>query len=216
MRPGSLFARATVVLTALFITGNVASGDIVNGSFDTGTTYGWMVLPFSVASYSVVDITESDDVLKLDASNTFDEEGDLEQMQSSITAIQPDGMVATMLYAPTGTTALEFYAKAVVTGASWPTMDVQVNYFDSSNMSHTASYTITESNADWQLRTIYLTGIDTSKSLSFQIRVINNQDPEDGVSQSFGYYDDFAFVPEPATMTLLTLGGIAMLRRRRR
>lgn len=215
MRSGSLFARAAVLVTTLVVAGGFASGDIVNGGFDTGTTYGWMVLPFSIASYSVVDITESNKVLKLDASNTFDEEDAPEQPYSSLTAVQPDGIVASSLYAPAGTDALEFYAKAVVVGTTWPTMDVQVNYTDLSSGAQSVSHVITASNAGWQLRTIDLTGIDTSQSLSFQIRVINDQDPDNGLSQSIGYYDDFAFVPEPATMTMLALGGIAMLRRRR-
>jgi PEP-CTERM motif-containing protein len=216
MKSGSLFTRAAVLVTTLFVAGGFASGDIVNGSFDTGTTYGWMVLPFSITAYNVMDITESSKVLMLDASNTFNEEDAPEQPESSLTVVQPDGIVASSLYAPAGTNAMEFYAKAVVVGTTWPTMDVQVNYTDLSSVSQTASHIIAESNAGWQLRTIDLTGIDTSQSVSFQIRVINDQDPDGGLSQSIGYYDDFAFVPEPATMTLLALGGIAMLRRRRR
>ncbi len=213
MRSGSLFARATVVLTTMFIAGGFASGDIVNGSFDTGTTYGWMVLAGANSSYSVVDITESDNVLKMDT--IADYSGGTPPL-SYVTAAQPDIFSTPFLYAPSGTTAIEFNAKAVVAGVTWPTIDVQVSYTDLLNTFRTASCVITESDADWRLRTITLSDIDTTKSLSFQVRVIANHQPDGDLATATGYFDDFAFVPEPATVTLLSLGGIAILRRRRR
>jgi hypothetical protein len=37
-----------------------------------------------------------------------------------------------------------------------------------------------------------------------------------GVTVDIGDFDNLTLVPEPATMSLLGLGGLAMLRRRRR
>ncbi len=209
--------KVGVAFLTLIATGGFALGDLVNGDFNDGTTGGWGIFPSNDASSDVVNTAESNNVLKLLAKNTYVGGNLQEAGLSSVTVTQPDMTNLFVLYAPSGTTDLEFNASVDGVGATWPRADVFISYTRLDAMPGMVFHTITQGDSAWRLRTLSLDNIDIAQTVSLQIVVESNNAPDgNGDAQVTGYFDDFAFVPEPASAALLAVGVLAALRRRPR
>ena len=219
-----------IVMTCLIVCAGstVCPADIVNGDFEDGVN-GWWVAPTPSSDTSLAYGQTADvggnNVLELFAKTTYTWSGSewLRDQGEDSNVMVSQGFLGA-LYAPAGTTSLDFYASATAVGSSWPSVDVTFNYTKLNGDPDSISLPITESGSSWGLRTVLLLDIDVDEPVSIQIRAIADQDLYDngdgtGVAEVTARFDDFVFIPEPCSLTLLLVGSIGVLlgkRHRRR
>ncbi len=210
----TVIGRFVVVLGVLIISAGIGFADLMNGDFTGGSTLGWNLLDSGQATYSVISsYGGSSDVLMLTAESTDDE--NFSSMTASAFALD-DGSGN---YVPVGTNALEFDAEGFFSqsGETWPTIDVSVNYINLGGGFDSATLTIDLANASWASRSLALPSLDTTELVTVMVRVIADYEPP--VEETWtvnGYFDNFAFVPEPASCGLMIAAVAALVSRRRR
>ena len=215
-------AITRIVMTCLIVCAGstVCLGDIINGDFEDGTN-GWWVVPTPTGDPSLAYGQTADvggnNVLELFAKTTYTWSGNewLRDQSEDSNVMVSQGFLSG-LYAPAGTTSLDFYASATAVGSSWPSVDVTFNYTKLNGDPDSISLPITESGSSWGLRTITFNEIDTDEAVSIQIRAIADQDLYDngdgtGVAEVTARFDDFVFIPEPCSLTLLLTGSLGAL-----
>jgi hypothetical protein len=208
-----------------------AGAYILNGDFeDPSDLAHWVAVPIGdLGMVTVEEITGASDQLHLAASNSYTWSGAewlLTDGETGSIAMASNPLDYD-LYAPSGTTALSFDAKvaiASIAGDDAERILVEVSYnFDGGMFGSTESLWLAE--GDWAQQSMSLPGLDTSKKMNITVyaRSGDGLTGEAGIEQgqtadliAEGWFDNFAFVPEPASMLLLAVGGCAMVLRRRR
>jgi hypothetical protein len=223
---GILGVSFCIVLAGL---AGAARADIVNGDFSQGSDglYGWNPPMCNGSASAVVQSGQ----LQLTASNTYQWNEDryslVDTESRSEAAVSQD-----LIAAPAGATALQFRASATYGGATiigtpleWSTgpvayvsvADLLGNEVDSQSVGSDGLYSLSLAGLDLSNLTVrfYVTS-DISNDIDLTGQAM---EPEQGsrldvaVTATFG---DVRFgVPEPVTLSLLALGGTAILRRRR-
>jgi len=218
------FWAAGLCASVLVLLAGPVSADLYNGHFTEGVDGldGWDATPFvlqgqasqQVGSYNPYG-TSLPHVLKIDAWNDAGETAFSASTSQYIVVPDGEGM-----FVPAGTSALSFYGagEAVVpTGGSWPEISVSVTYTDTLGTPRTDFYDVTEGDSAWRLRTLsLLSPLDPYQIVVVQMTLSGDSVPAGETLTATGYFDDFNFIPEPATMTALGLGAVLGLLRRRR
>lgn len=232
MEGGRRLCVAGVVVLAL---GGIARADIVNGGFSSGLS-GWQsqVSPLNDESLALVEVV-NDQVfgarLHVVTANTYNwDEGKSQWLLqetdfSAAVATQNVPADANDFYAPPGTTALEFDADIEILGApagnSGAGVLVGVNY-NETRLNEVAGDGLLRDGAarvwiDMPGLVANQPGIDFYIVGTSQLDVTPNPDDEASYTITVNaYFDNFTFVPEPVSASLLLLGGAMLTVRRRR
>jgi hypothetical protein len=208
-----------------------AGANIVNGDFEAPTDLAhWVAVGIGdPGDVLAEEITGPSDELHMMAANSYTWDGDdwllsEEEIGSIAIANNPSDY---QLFAPAGTDALSFDARVAVASIAGDELErllVEVAYnFDGAVFGASQSLWLGEE--DWTRHSLSLPGLDTSKQMNISVyaRGGDGLTGQDGVEPGAttnviaeGWFDNFAFVPEPASMLVLAVGGCAMLLRRKR
>lgn len=206
---------------------------------------GWDVdlLPETNLAFSYQDVVQdyaaapSNNVLKLFAANTYHYPANQWVRDQSVVSnsrayqvVFPDESMQSLT-----TFVVNFKAAAQYSGTSihgsyqgdfidQPVVLVTISYTDLNGDGQTVVKPIADS--IWSARQVTISDVDATGPILIRLDAnseINAREP--GVQSldpgsvanvtTIGYFDDFTLTPEPATLTLLALGGLTMLRRRR-
>lgn len=200
------------IVLAILTVPTLAWGGLTNGSFTGGSTSPWDIAATGDGATYWVEPTYSgsDNVLAMKAVNNADNYSDV--VANGL--FEQDGLGN---YLPAGTTRLAFLGGIEVlcndSSEPRPTIDVSVIYSKVGQMMPAkAILTLTEADAAFGPRSLELPDIDVTAAPLLVIRVQNELT---SAMTATGYFDNFSFVPEPATMALLAVGVMALTRRRR-
>ncbi len=241
MKSNTFKTLATAAVVVLLCGG--AGADILNGDFSTGDTTDWQVqdsaLGTGSASHEIVDYSGNTKTFHGEAEITYQWDGSQWVLPTSgfdfatITLIQPQSGVT--LDAPNGTTTLSFTAATIYkvddvgddadgqvsVTLAWEKKtdpsDNDVNFVQiNDDAFKNYQVDITDQNV--------IDNIDQYKfTVTALVNCVRNGDEPGGENQGDemkieidAYFDDFEFVPEPATVLLLSGGGLITLLRKRR
>jgi len=224
---------ALVVCLSVATVTSICPADILNGDFTAAVDLDhWAKAELAAPDpgyASVQEVTNSgNDQLYLMAHNTYTWAAGSWLLNEYIGSVaQAMNPADYDLYAPAGTTALAFDAKVAVQAPAgdvatrlW--VEVQYNY-DGSVFD--ADEDIALAVADWAGYSIDLPGLDPAKQMSLNVYARSGDGLAGVTGQSDGqvvdliaegWFDNFQLVPEPASITLLTLGALAIGTRRKR
>jgi len=201
--------------------------DIINGGFDNGLDGYGVVIPAVDPSLALVEVVGGR--LHIVSSNTYTWDGTQWQIG------EPDNagiMVAQTVpeeagfWAPAGTDAIEFDAEVAVTGVpALPAGNMSAFAWFTINYNGAVNFSDFLTDVDGTVH-VDMPGLvpDNNADISFVVSVYSLLDafPEDPqVDDSItvtvdSYFDNFHFVPEPASMLVLAAGALAIVARRRR
>ncbi len=206
--------RLSTAITAgvIVLISSAAMGDLVNPDFSGGTAAVEAAWDITGTNWTIASdyYGNSSDVLKLTSDGAGDEWDSFWVSQAT--------EEAGGYYVPANTDRLWFDAAVEYTTLLPPTAEVHVSYnYTYNNSTHEWEYLeeyISISDSTWQRREILLPNIDPTTDEVY-VEIMFTSVGTDFENSSTGYFDNFQFVPEPTSILITALGGLAILRRKK-
>ena len=224
MTSGRIFHCVAIVAVAgvLALGTSTARADIINGDFSDGLNSGWGIVANPPGYTEVVDGR-----LHIVSYNTYEWNSDVETWdlqdatESGINVLQ-SVLQEAGYWAPEGTDAIEFDVEVTITDN--PVGNPGAGTMFAINYGGNAASTglLTDYNGTVLLP---LPGLVPNDPGGCQLSVVSyaglDVSPDPGLGTSYtitveSYFDNFQFVPEPASVLVLAMGALAMIARRRR
>lgn len=188
--------------TCLVVSGVSAQELTTNGDFETGDTTGWTEFPTANSTFNITsDASEGDWAAEI-FNNDSASAAVVKQANIGIGTVNPGDPITISFdakgsFAEGGVSFAEFFSEIDGGGTS------------SSEILGGGPLPLTDSYQTFTFNTV--AGSDVSGGVSLQFTATTGGAPG---STAVVFIDNVSVVPEPATLGLMGLGGLAMLRRR--